>query len=276
MISNGHKQFLYLVQGQADLVREYHHLKQRKNADVIFLTYDKPLEDAIFFPNSTWAEGRNQQLSEALNRGSYEYYIYCDDDISFESGSWTQFENNLLRFKPGIAVPIFPKTVNSALKFPHLQVQPFFINDEQLIAFHREVVNDRIVVPYQTRFDQMNWWVSCEIQQLLIQNFYYFDAWQFNEIRIENTCKKRYTGQFEHSASFRDTVNEWLQTEFKGSYRVTSHYMPLRLHRLLSRHVFGKLKRSWSRCHSVPAGIPEKLLEETSVILKQHQDNNRL
>ena len=37
------KKFIYLVQGEADRVKNYLRLADRKQADVLFLTYDKPV-----------------------------------------------------------------------------------------------------------------------------------------------------------------------------------------------------------------------------------------
>jgi hypothetical protein len=265
------KRYIYLVQGQAHLVRKYEGLALRKNADTLFLTYDKHLDGALFFPESTWAEGRNILLNEARKSDDYEYYIFCDDDIEFEQGSWDEFEDHLRRYCPGIGIPIFPKTRNSALRFPRLRCQPFFVNDEQLIAFHCDVVKDGVVLPYYTNFDEINWWASCEIQQILIQNFYVLSALQFNDIIITNTCKKRYKSEFEHHASFRDVVHEWLEKQFKRPYRLTSHYFPLRLYRLLFRALRSKVKRYMQGSRSVPKSLPEQLLLPESEILVRYQ-----
>ena len=37
------KKFIYLVQGEADRVKNYLRLADRKQADALFLTYDKPV-----------------------------------------------------------------------------------------------------------------------------------------------------------------------------------------------------------------------------------------
>jgi hypothetical protein len=261
------KQFIYLMQGQASLVESYFDLDERDNADAIFITYDKALDGAIFYPDSTWAEGRNRLLETALKREPYQYYIFCDDDILFERGSWEEFEQSLLEYKPGVAVPIFPKTRNSALKFPKLKSQSFFNNDEQLMAFHRDVVLDDLVLPYQTRFDKENWWASCEIQQILLQNFYPYDILQFNSIVVENMCEKRYKCLQENKVSFRDLVNDWLCDQFQGKYRLTSFYIPLRLHHLLLRTLGYKIKRVFLKNNAVSANLPERLLCHQSDLL---------
>ena len=212
------KNFLYLVQGEAKLVKEYLHLAERKNATAIFLTYDKPLKEAIFFPNSTWAKGRNKMLEIALKKDDYLYYIFCDDDISFKKGGWKEFEKSLLTLKPAIAIPIFlEKTKKSPLYW--LKYNSFLYNDEQMMAFHKKVIQDCIVLPYQSHFDDIHWWASCEIQQILIQNFYYSNSIQFNNIQISNKCRKRYPNTVKGRNTFKKLIRNWLTNQFQGNYK---------------------------------------------------------
>ena len=186
------KNFIYLVQGQSGRIKNYLHLAAREQADALFLTYDKPLEggEALFLPQSSWAEGRNRLLELARQRGAYRYYIFCDDDISFIKGDWDEFEAQLLALKPAIGIPVVPKTANHTVAW--LKHQVFLLNDEQLMAFHHEVVADALVLPYQLQFDATHWWITCEIQQALIQYFYPRGAVQFNRVEIANDCHDRY------------------------------------------------------------------------------------
>jgi len=68
------KNIVYLVQGESYLVKEYYHLQERDNADAIFLTYDRQIDGAVYFPNSTWTEGRNKLLAAARKKGEYLYF----------------------------------------------------------------------------------------------------------------------------------------------------------------------------------------------------------
>ena len=208
---------IYLIQGQAKLVETYMHLASRPNSDAIFLTYDQKLDGAIFFPNSTWSEGRNHMLSLAVKRNNYLYYIFCDDDISFKKGDWNIFEEELLFLKPSIGVPVVPKTSRSVIPFQRYQT--FLQNDEQLIAFHKDVIIDRILFPYRSEFDKIHWWAACLIQQTLIQNFYHHTSLQFNRVRISNDCHARYFGGKDpDDDSFKVNVDEWLKEQFRGDF----------------------------------------------------------
>jgi len=213
--------FLYLVQGQASLVGEYLYLADRPNADAIFLTYDQPLDGAIYFPNSTWAQGRNRLLELALEAKPALYYIFCDDDVLFTLGGWQDFEDLLARHKPAIGVPIVPRTRRTPGKTLALPYQPVYINDEQIIAFHREAVDDRLVLPYCVKFDDLHWWASCEIQQILIQNFYFSSTLQFNSVHVDNLCARRYANCDEARAKYPAVVRQWLQGQFKNGFRDT-------------------------------------------------------
>lgn len=264
------KKFLYLVQGEAKLVRSYRDLGNRPHSDAVFLTFDEPLDGALFYPESTWAQGRNKLLDAALEKGAYLYYIFCDDDIEFRAGSWKKFEDNLLKYSPGIGVPVFPRTRGNILNFPTFNYQPFFINDEQLMAFHRDVVHDRLVLPYQTRFDKINWWASCEIQQILIQNFYCFSALQFNEIQVRNTCKERYDIQHDNDKMFREIVLQWMGKQFVNDYRLTAHYTPPRLHQIIFRLLSFSITRSLGKQQrSVNRKSLSKILYPSSDLARQ-------
>ena len=214
------KDFIYLVQGRSDLVIEYFHLQERDNADAIFLTYDRKINGAVYFPNSTWSEGRNKLLKSAIEKGEYKYYIFCDDDIEIISGSWDEFEKLLLKYKPAIGCPVFPKTKRSKIFF--LIYQVFFVNDEQLIAIHHDLVKDNIVVPYQTEFDHLVWTLACSIQERLIQNFYFSDCLQFNKIEVLNKVHNRY--DLTERKNSKKYIKEWMTKEFRNNY--TSIYNP--------------------------------------------------
>lgn len=212
---------IYLIQGQADLVKqnfiELHNLKK----DVISLTYDEKLEGSIFFPNSTWAEGRNKLLEIATQDGNdYEYYVFLDDDTTFIKGDYKKFEALLLQYKPLIASPITRKTSRISLSF--LKYQGLTIHDEQVLAFHKKVVDDGIVLPLVTKFDQLHWWISCEIQERLIYKYYVGKFIQFNEVRVTNDETVRYksTMKIDQNEIIRQT-KEYFEIELKTNMTKT-------------------------------------------------------
>lgn len=83
------KKHVYLLQGEAKYIDKFAVLRNRKTSDFFCLTYDKAKENCIFLPNSTWSEGRNRLLQEALKtKTPYQYFTFLDDDVEFTKGSW--------------------------------------------------------------------------------------------------------------------------------------------------------------------------------------------
>lgn len=263
------KDFLYLVQGRSDLVQDYLHLSERQNADAIFLTYDKKITDAIFFPNSTWAQGRNKLLEEAQKLGSYQYYIFCDDDIEFKKGGWSKLEENLLSLVPAIAIPVFlEKTKNSPLRW--LKYHSFLFNDEQIIAFHKDVLRDGIVLPYQTQFDNIHWWASCQIQQILIQNFYSSASIQLNDIQIANKIHNRYPLSKKNRLKFQKLVRDWFSVQFATDYKDIKMSIRKNFHIIIWRTIIYFL------CHHLHKQVPRYSVREADIRKKLFFDSEIL
>lgn len=205
--------FLYLVQGHSSLLPNYFHLRERPSSAVIILSYDQQLEGCLYYPNSTWAEGRNRLLEQAKSLGyDFEYLIYCDDDLDFYYGSWTEFEIGLETFKPSIAVPVFDRTTKTVVAHPMLKIQGFTFNDEQLMAFSKEVVNEGKVLPYNTDFDALHWWATCRWQQILIQHYYAKVSLQFNFVRVANLAHERYEVSTYDDSQYKVQVLDWLRS----------------------------------------------------------------
>jgi hypothetical protein len=265
--------FIYLIQGQADLVQSFFHLKDRDSSNAIFLTYDKKIDNALYFPNSTWAEGRNKLLEVALAKRDYQYYIFCDDDIDFKMGSWNEFEKCIIKYEPAIAVPVFlAKTFKTPL--PGFKFQSILFNDEQLIAFHRDVARDGIILPYQTKFDKITWWAACEIQQILIQNFYYLNSIQFNNIHISNECRLRYPNL--NPGIFQKQLREWLAKQFVGVYKDISKSVKRNIIKVIWRTISFSL-RHYCNTKTLNYSIDKTTIKNTllmkSHLLKQYLHN---
>ncbi|SEG51128.1 hypothetical protein [Flavobacterium urumqiense] len=187
------KLFLYLIQGRKKNVLKYSYL-QNDHSDLIALTFDEAIEEKelrsienIFFPRSTWAEGRNKQLALAKKiETKYLYYIFIDDDVEFIKGNFCVFEQKLLDNKPAIGVPLLTVIKNSNRYNKKLAIQHPIALDAQVQAFHYKVIDESIVMPLETKFDKLSWWYSCEINHFLILSFYKDFVMQFNDIVVDN------------------------------------------------------------------------------------------
>ena len=264
--------FIYLVQGQAERIREYLHLADRAQADAIFLTYDEPLAGATFFPDSTWSEGRNKMLEMARERGEYEYFIFSDDDVEFDVGSWTAFEDDLLRYRPAIGIPVMQRTVRTPI--PGRRMQPFSASDEQVMGVHRDVIEDNLIFPYQSQFDSLHWWAACQIQKILMQTFYRDGALQFNDVHVRNDCHERYDSPDEGRRIYKRVIREWLDTQLVGGFR-DFNFWTGRFHwhgwrRVLLRRL-RLLLRSRNTGHSLPHALADKRLAPDSVLRSQYR-----
>lgn len=218
------KKFLYLVHGDHKLIRNYDFLADRVDADLIQSTYNEPAEGAHYFPGSTWAEGRNGLLKKALDREeTYEYYIFMDDDIEFHEGGFDELEEQLIRLKPAVAVPVFvPKTTRTVLgvgisyhRSPFIRLSSYQVcrfADGQFMAFHEDVIRDRILMPLQNKFDEISWWYTSSNQQILMHNLYPGSTLQLNNVAVTNESHRNYTRN-----SFKKKQEHWLNKQFNGS-----------------------------------------------------------
>jgi len=214
------RNFIYLVQGKAELIKNFFYLEKREDACVLYATYDKYIEGAFFIPNSTWGEGRNYLLNKALElKERFQYFIFIDDDVRFLKGGFEKFEQQLLKYKPSIAVPVFvPKTKATIIeiKVPYwkrskitFKYQQCKRADAQFIAFHKNVITDCLVVPLQTQFDKISWWFTSSTQQLLILNLYPKSFLQFNNIEVANDLHREYINN-----EFKRIQLNWLSNQF--------------------------------------------------------------
>lgn len=185
---NDHRSFVYLIQGKASNVSRYCYLKS-DISDVYVLTYDRKLQDIIFdgdyfMPNSTWAEGRNYLLKMVPK--NYSYYIFLDDDAVIEAGSFPLFEHFLLKYKPAIGLPLVDDIYSTFRFDPSVSCHVAIAFDPIVQAFRSDVICDQRILPYETCFDALSWWYSCEIHQYSCLNFYSSDVIQFNSFRVRN------------------------------------------------------------------------------------------
>ena len=187
------KKFIYLLQGSRENILKFAHL-QTKSSDLITLTYDQDIDESevvwlgnIFYPKSTFAEGRNRQLEVATQTGvNYLYYIFLDDDVSFKKGTYVDFENLLLKYEPAVGVPLCDIVMKMDHYIKKIKIQHPTVMDQIVQAYHHRVIKEKIVLPFVTNFDHLSWWYSCEINNYLILRYYRGYVMQFNTIEINN------------------------------------------------------------------------------------------
>ena len=186
------KKFVYLIQGKKDNLYKYCFL-QNESSDLFTLTYDSEFNESIsweanfFLPNSTWAEGRNFQLDKVLNlERDYMYYIFLDDDAVVTKGSFEDFQNLLLKYKPAVGLPLCDIVKNNFYYLLTKEVQHAVTMDQIVQAYHHTVVKNKFVLPFVTKFDGLSWWYSCQINTYMIFSNYLGSVIQFNSIEVRN------------------------------------------------------------------------------------------
>jgi hypothetical protein len=166
--------FLYLIQGKAVNVRQYHFLNS-SSSELLGLSYDTPEPGFEYFPKSSFATGRNFLLDRARKRLSeFDYFVFLDDDVDFCRGSSKLMEDNLRRVRPAVGVRLTEKKrmafgveVEGRIR-PLIRQQRLHINDEQYLSCSRDVITDGHLLPYLTEWDRNSWFVCCLIQEALI------------------------------------------------------------------------------------------------------------
>ena len=230
------KNFVYLMQGTSDRIGEYLHLRERPGADAVFLTYDREREGCLFFPNSTFMQGRNRMLAEARKLGDYRYFIFMDDDVEFVRGGYDEFESLLLQLRPAIGVPVFNRTRNSVVGFgsalgrvylPYLDWQIAWDYDGQMNAYHRDLVLDGLALPYWESLSD-DWWLADVIPRATAMSFYSDGILQFARITINNKIHRDYP----RSDKPVENAAEWMDAQFTDE-----HSMPMGVEFSLLRYL---------------------------------------
>ena len=184
-----------MVQGKAENIIKYRFLC-KNNSDLFTLSYDHPLQPDIvnwksstYLPKSSWAEGRNSLLEGVINSGlEYDYYIFLDDDVEFVTGSFSRFEELIELYRPSYAVPLCEEIEKSYRYSPNLEIQHPVATDQQIQAFSKSVIDDGLIVPFETCFDKESWWYTAEINNSLTLTLLRGDCAQFNTLKVRNNC----------------------------------------------------------------------------------------
>lgn len=191
---------LHFIQGKKRAVLDF--LPQfPEDASLLAVIYDADLgaeeavlfagpvagrREAVFWPGSTWAEGRNFAADIARRCGpAFDYAAFLDDDVAFTSGAYCDFIDQVLRHRPMIATPVTPRANQKRYALP-VPRQAAALNDEQLLVFHLSALADPYVWPIVREFEHVSWHVACVIQEFFIAHRFPRQLIQFNDFRVSN------------------------------------------------------------------------------------------
>jgi hypothetical protein len=180
---------IYLVQTPRDLPPTFRDLRRRVGGRLIWLTFAAPADGALYLPNSSWTQGRNRLLAEAVERHSdFDYLVFCDDDLVFTKGSWVEWEKALDHWKPTIASPSYPHPKPC----PGWQAHTLYNFDAMMNAFHRTCLEDGVLLPYIEKYDSISWWLSQFFLMHFANALYPGGVAKFTDICVDNTEHRDY------------------------------------------------------------------------------------
>lgn len=158
--------FLYLCQAShIHRLSMLYGLFPSTSSALLVTTWKFRTHGAIYFPNSTLAEGRQvlfaaARLQERRQGWRYVYWIMLDDDVAFLRGGPREFEAFLSAWEPAVAVP--------ADYWHHARFREYQLEtseayaayhvDHQVIAYHHETIDE--LWPFDLRWDTECWWAS--------------------------------------------------------------------------------------------------------------------
>jgi len=170
----------------------------------IWLTYEKPLEPVlllsyalaglqyIYFPNSTWTQGRNKLYEVALSHNrQYEFYWFYDDDVTISANDFDRIRTTLdsIKVKPALAViPLNRRDLASQ----SINVQESCGHDFDAIANGFHWTSAPILLPYSTVFDNRSWWLSQAVIITLTLNLYPHSVLTIPGVRTKNKLHRPY------------------------------------------------------------------------------------
>jgi hypothetical protein len=205
--------FLYLLQTESATPPCFEEIARRAQTDpdidLLKLTFREREDGAVFYPGSTWTQGRNRLLEEAQALGfSPDYYVFCDDDLEVVHGSWAAFEDAIRRYKPALVAPYFrdgPEVDPSV-------ASAVYDIDAMANAVHRDLIEDGILFPYHEGFDQVSWWLSQLYVIHLAAILYPGHVMVINALRVRNNKHREYPRLDGDPAVWRQ-YEEWVFQE---------------------------------------------------------------
>jgi hypothetical protein len=176
--------FVYLIQSEGDISDEMKSLN-----DVFLLSWKTPINDAIFYPNSTWTEGRNKLYEEVKNL-DYDYFIFIDDDIIVSD--FKKFEVLLEKYKPVIGLPLFTNWVRFNNKSEG-DISTMYSFDACCNAIRKDAFD--VLLPYDDREDSESWFYSQLYFVHKARIIYPAQIAHFNDVHMKNPIHRNYPNQ---------------------------------------------------------------------------------
>ena len=176
---------IYLI--QSDSLKIPYEIPEGR--DYLFLQWKDefvPMKNSFHFPNSTWAEGRNELLRRAKEMGMYDYYIFLDDDLKLYFSLGT-FEKMLDKNRKPRVVPFLQhqwyrnsRGLSESVKYV----------DHCFMAVRSDFLQPALL--YTLEMDKVNWWLTCERMCERFWDAYPQGTIRFNQLVMVNQKHRDY------------------------------------------------------------------------------------
>ena len=163
------------------------------NTSTIYAQYYNHTQFNIYYPNSTFSQGRTAlyaagRLLELQQGWLYDYMIFLDDDITLHSdyNSPKAFISDLMQWRPALAGPSlhskYPPVNTTVASVGHI--------DYIYIAYHREALE--VLYPFSTEQESVCVWAS-QLRQLYEASLVYRNhILAFASMRVGNRLHRAY------------------------------------------------------------------------------------
>jgi hypothetical protein len=200
------KRYLYLFQVPQNLPASLE-AAASADSDIVFLSWREKSTDprSIFYPSSSWTQGRNRLLKEVMGR-PYHYFIFGDGDVQLEltgprhaagpieQNPWRAFEAFLLEREPAVGFPSYDWHLIGGAHDESAACQTLRYFDALLNAFHHEALP--VLLPYYDLLDEASECYSQNLLCSLAAELYPGHAMQTNGVRVINTQALRSDSEF--------------------------------------------------------------------------------
>jgi hypothetical protein len=149
---------------------------------------EPPSKNEFYFPDSSWAEGRNELYRRACLIGEFEYFVFLDDDLELDF-SVEYFESLLEKHHAARVAPNMSNHFYTGEPVDSAVTSIKYI-DHCLMALSAEAAAS--LMPYSTEFDQTCWWHSSEEFCMRSWDEFRWQTYKLNELNVKNLQNRAY------------------------------------------------------------------------------------
>jgi hypothetical protein len=249
--------FAYIVMAENGIPEELSRQIEATGGDVHLLTWRTPVDGAIFFPHSTWTQGRNR-LFQAVKDLDYDYFVFMDEDIVLSSDRegvpLAVFEELLEKYRPIVGMPTFPQWEELERHRREGEVSTHYSFDACCVAIRRDALGT--LLPYDSSDDAKSWHLSQLYFVHVARVCYPSQMAYFNDLVAMNPVSRMYprvVSLDKENEVFRATIKEPYQDRFRRAqnYEDTGEYLCGDEGAVCLADYFDMESEYWRACQSV-------------------------